>query len=218
MDAVGLTRLHADHGIFGTDEGLNGPIISMWVDDINLFTPRGLPWMKRMKDTLTAGFEMVDMGPISYYIGLKVDRDRVTKTIKLSQQAYIEKVLHRFGLLEAKTVTMPMKDLMLPNQKKQATEKEIKDFQGMVGSIMFAMLETRPDIAFATSAISRYAQNPSSQHIGAVKNIVRYLSGTRTKGITFGGGNLDLVGYSDADWAGDQENRKSTSRFRIHAE
>lgn len=114
--------------------------------------------MKRMKDQLTAGFKMVDGGPITYYLGLKIDRDRSAKTIKISQPAYIEKVLHRFGLLNAKTATTPMKktSLLAPNTK-QATPKEIKDFQAVVGSIMFAMLETRPDVAFAVSAVSRYA-------------------------------------------------------------
>ena len=215
-EKIGLTRLHADHGIFATSDGIRGPIISIWVDDLNLFTPRDSPLMQKMKDLLILGFQMVDGGPITYYLGLKVDRNRAAKTIKLSQPAYIEKILHTFGLLQAKTSTTPMKEssLLGPNPK-EATPKDIKKFQAIVGSIMFAMLETRPDIAFATSAVSRYAQNPSSQHIEAAKTILRYLSGTRQKGITYGGhgGNLNIVGYSDADWAGDKVDRKSTSGF-----
>ena len=79
---------------------------------------------------------------------------------------------------------------------------------------MFSMVETRPDIAFATSVASRFAKNPSHQHTEAVKTILRYLKSSRERGITYGGQDQILVeGYSDSDWAGDKESRKSTSGF-----
>lgn len=91
---MSLRRLHADHGIFITKQGVHGPMISIWVNKLNLFTLRGSLIMKKIKDMLTTGFKMVDMGLISYYLGLKVERDRMEKTIKLLQPAYVEKVLH----------------------------------------------------------------------------------------------------------------------------
>lgn len=87
FEKIGLTRLQADHGNFTSKDGIHGPMVSLWVDDLNLFSPRGSPWMKRMKDLLFEGFKMVDMGPITYYLGLKVDRGRAKRTIKLSQPA-----------------------------------------------------------------------------------------------------------------------------------
>ena len=83
----------------------------------------------------------------------------------------------------------------------------------MVGSIMFAIIETRPDIAFATSVVSRHVKNPGKTHMEAAKHILRYLSGTKNRGITFGGEDLCMQGYSDSDWAGDKEQRKSTSGY-----
>lgn len=85
----------------------------------------------------------------------------------------------------------------------------------MTGSLMFSMVETRPDIAFATSVVSRFAKNPSHQHTEAVKTILRYLKATKTTGITYGGegGDLTIKGYSDSDWAGNHSTRKSTSGF-----
>ena len=85
----------------------------------------------------------------------------------------------------------------------------------MTGSIMFSMVETRPYIAFATSVASRFAKNPGHQHTEAVKTILRYLKGSRERGITYGGQEelLLVEGYSDSDWAGDKESRKSTSGF-----
>lgn len=94
------------------------------------------------------------MGPIQLYLELEVDRDREKRTTKLSQPAYIKKMLHRYQLQEAKTAKISMSDgAPVPNDK-QATPKEIKDYQETAGSLMFAMLGTRPDIAFATSTIS----------------------------------------------------------------
>ena len=84
----------------------------------------------------------------------------------------------------------------------------------MTGSIMFSMVETRPDIAFATSLVSRFAKNPSHQHTEAVKTILKYLKGSKHRGITYGGDEeLKIEGYSDSDWAGDKDSRKSTSGF-----
>lgn len=84
----------------------------------------------------------------------------------------------------------------------------------MTGSLMFSMVKTRPDIAFATSVASRFSKNPSHQHVEAVKTIIRYLKGTRNRGITYGGEEKPLIkGYSDSDWAGNKASRKSSSGF-----
>ncbi len=84
----------------------------------------------------------------------------------------------------------------------------------MTGSIMFSMVETKPDISFATSVASRFAKNLGHQHTEAVKTILRYLKSSRDRGITYGGRDKLLVeGYSDSDWAGDKDSRKSTSGF-----
>ena len=92
-------------------------------------------------------------------------------------------------------------------------ESDIKQYQAIVGSIIFAMIETRPDIAFATSVVSRHAKNPGKTHMEAAKHILQYLSATKDRGITFGGGDMSVQGYSDSDWAGDREDRKSTSGY-----
>ena len=126
-----------------------------------------------VKKQLKLAFKMVDMGPISYYLGLKVERDRVNKTIKLSQPAYIEKVFERFHMQTAKTTNTPMREGCLFINESQASDKDIKQYQTMVGSIMFAMIETRPDIAFATSVVSRHAKNPGKTHMEAAKHILR---------------------------------------------
>ena len=150
--------------------------------------PKGTGIIQRIKSELTAAFLMVDMGPISFYLSLKVERDRANQTIKLSQPAYIDKVFARFYLDKANTVNTLMKETALFQARTdgQASAAEKKRYQGMTGSIMFLMVETRPDIAFATSVASRFAKNPGSQHTEVVKTILQYLKGSRERGITYG--------------------------------
>lgn len=170
--------------------------------------PKGSGIFQQVKVQLTAAFAMVDMGPISFYLGLKVERNRDNRTIKLSQPAYIDKVLNQFHLDKAKTVNTPMKEITLlqPRTEGEATAAEKERYQGMTGSIMFSIVETRPDISFATSVASRFAKNPGHQHTEAVKTILRYLKGSRERGITYGGQDKLLVeGYSESDRAGDKD-------------
>lgn len=199
-----------------TKAGLNSPVVSTFVDEIKIMAPKESGIIQRIKAKLKAAFSMVNMGPISFYLGLKVERDRIKQTIKLSQPAYIDKILSRFHLDKAYAVNTPMKEtaLLQPRSKGQATAAEKERYQAMTGSIIFSMVETRPDIAFATSVVSRFAKNPGHQHTETVKTILRYLKGPRERGITYGGQQELLVeGYSDSDCAGNKESPKSTSGF-----
>ena len=104
--------------------------------------------------------------------------------------------------------------LLQPRTEGEATAAEKKKYQGMTGSIIFSMVETRSDIFFATSIASRFAKNPGHQHTEAVKTILRYLKDSSERGITYGGQDKLLVeGYPDSDWAWDKDDRKSTSGF-----
>lgn len=216
LQKLGLSRINADHRIFITTAGLDGPIVSKFVDDIKIIGPKGSGAIQRVKAELAAAFSMVDMGPISFYLGLKVERNRENRTLKLSQPAYIGKILEKFHRYKANSVNTSMKEeaLLTPKTDGEASPSEREKYQGMTGSLMFSMVETRPDIAFATSVASRFSKNPPQQHTEAVQTILRYLKGSRDRGITFGGEkDLIIEGCSDPDWAGDKESRKSTSGF-----
>lgn len=129
---------------------------------------------------------MVDMGPISFYQGLKVDRDREKKTIKLSQPAYIQKILTKYHLDKANTTNTPTKEVALgSNLSTKATQAEKERYQGMTGWLMFSMVETRPDIAFSVAVAACFAKNSSPAHTEGVKTILRYLKGSINRGITY---------------------------------
>lgn len=120
LEKLGLKRTPANHSIFISEAGLNGPIVSTFVDDIKIMGPKGSDFIGKFKAELAAAFSMVDMGPISFYLGLKVIRDREKKTIKLSQPAYIDKVLERFHLNGANTANCPMKESIVLNPRTEA--------------------------------------------------------------------------------------------------
>lgn len=213
---LGLKHLEADHSIFVTPQGFKGPIITTWVDDIKIIAP-DMYIVNRVKEELTAAFEMVDLGPISFYLGMTIARDRKLRQLQLLQKAYIKRVAIKFGMSDAKPTNTPMDESFdpIPNAK-QATEKEIKDYQGIVGSVMFAMIGTRPDIANAVSIVSRFAQNPGQDHIKAARRIVAYLNTTCERGIVYGAAkdaSTELRGYCDANWGGDRSTRKSTGSY-----
>lgn len=213
---TGPKQINADHNIFITDAGLDGPVVCTFVDDIKIMAPKRSGIIRRVKAELASAFSMVDMGSISFYLRLKVERDPEKRTIKLSQPAYIDKVLARFHLDKVHSVNTPMEESALLQQKTdgKASVSEKERYQGMIGSLMFSIVEMRPDIAFATSVASCYAKNPGHQHTEAVKTILMYMKGSRQRGITYGAQEKLLVeGYSDSDWAGDFESRKSTSGF-----
>lgn len=132
---------------------------------------------------------MVDMGPISFYLGLKVEQDQERKTNKLSQPAYIKKSLVKFQLDKANSMNTPMKESaqLIQCTEREALPSEKERYQGMIRAIMFSMVEIRLDIAYTTLLVSRFAQNPSHQHIEAVKTILKYLKGLKNRGITYGG-------------------------------
>ncbi|CAN0866868.1 Retrovirus-related Pol polyprotein from transposon TNT 1-94, partial [Linum grandiflorum] len=144
---------------------------------------------------------MKDLGPASQILGMKIARDRVAKKIWLSQEKYIEKVLQRFSMDGAKAVSCPLANhfqlstKQCPSTNAEKTEMDRIPYASAVGSLMYAMVCTRPDIAHAVGVVSRFLSNPGKEHWAAVKWILRYLRGdidTRrsTSGylITFSGG------------------------------
>ena len=145
--------------------------------------PKETGIIQRIKTELIAAFSMIDIDPISFYLGLKVEQDRTNQTSKFSQPAYIDKILHRFYPDKTNIVNTSIKEMFLfqakTDSKTTACEKEI--YQSMTSSIMFSMVETRPDIAFVISVISRFTKNPESQYTDIVKAILQYFKDFRNK-------------------------------------
>ena len=207
---LGFEPLAADLSVFAKGH----TFVAIYVDDLLLVGP-SKPDIQAIKDCLNANFDMTDLGPCSYYLGMSVTRDRPNCTLRLGQRGYMEKVLQDFSMWESNPVDTPMagNDLVKAPEGYQAPEDLRATFQSAVGSLMYAMLGTRPDIAYAVSKVSRFTSNPDKSHWQAVKRILRYLRGTVDADLVYRGPLTQLEGYTDADWAGDKDTRRSTSGF-----
>lgn len=208
--------INADHNIFVTKAGLDGLVVSTFVNNIKIITPKNSEIIERIKLELTFAFFIIDISSISFYLGLKVQQDQENRMIKLSQLVYINKIFNKLHLNKAHAVNTPIKETALFKQKTKGEKSpsEKKRYQGMTRSFMFSIVETRPDIAFAMSVTSCFAKNPGHQYTEAVKTILQYLKGSNKQRITYRGQSRLLVErYSNSNWAENKKSRKSTSGF-----
>ena len=175
--------------------------------------------INKLKLSLKSEFEMKDLGEARRILGMEIERDRKHFELKLTQKEYIEKVLCRFSMENAKASNTPLPLHMKLSSKGSPILEEDKTYMAKVPyasavcSLMYAMVCTRPDIANAVGMVSRYMANPGKSYWEAVKLILRYLRGTSSHDLVFGGSkamDCKLVGYYDSDYAGDMDRRKST--------
>ena len=162
-------------------------------------------------------FEMTSK-PASLFIGLEITRKRDEKKIFISQPNYIRSLLHKFKMTDCNPSSVPADPgsrltVMDCPLRSGTTPLSLTPYRSAVGGLMYAAKMTRPDILFAVTAASRYNQNPGNAHWAAVKRILSYLAGTINHGLCFGEtDSVDhLVAYSDSDFAGCQDTRRSNS-------
>ncbi|KAL4376734.1 hypothetical protein GQ457_02G021410 [Hibiscus cannabinus] len=176
--------------------------------------------LHEVKQFLSKNFDMKDMGDASYVIGIKIHRDRHKGILGLSQETYINKVLERFRMKDCSPSVAPIVkgDKFNLNQcpKNEFEREQMKNipYASVVGSLMYAQVCTRPDIAFAVGMLGRYQSNPGIDHWRAAKKVLRYLKGTKEYMLTYKrSDHLEVIGYSDSDFAGCVDSRKSTSGY-----
>ncbi|GBE90151.1 hypothetical protein SCP_1801750 [Sparassis crispa] len=218
LGSMGLTRSKVDHCIFWlrNEEDVLILLIALSVDDSTIAgTKAAVFWFKR---EISMHFEMSDLGEMHWILGIEVRRDRDARTLSLSQCAYIDMILARFNLQDAKSLTTPLDPgTVLSIHQCPSTPRQFEDMKNIpyreaIGSLMYAALGTRPDIAYAVTALSQFMKNPGRPHWEAAKRVFRYLAGTRERWLTFGETTDGVEGFSDADW-GSAEHRHSISRY-----
>ena len=169
--------------------------------------------MTSLKDQLHHEFEMKDLGELQYFLGMRVMRNRENRMLGIDQSTYIGSILARFKLEGCKGALMPMtQGVKLEKLGLDDVREDQVIYQREIGSLMYAMLATRPDIAFAVSQLSQFSSNPSNQHQRAAIHAFQYLQATKDYGITYCDAELILKGYSDADH-GATDDRRSMSAY-----
>ena len=170
------------------------------------------------KGKLNNKFPLTDLGPINSLLGIQVTRDQAAHTITLSQRSYINSILSRFSLTDAKayhTPMVPSSSYSMRDSPSSPTDLACMrkvPYREAIGSLMYAAIATHPDIAFAVSTLSRFLENPGEAHWQAVKHVFCYLAGMRDHALTYGAERHELLGYTDADRAS-QEHRHTISGF-----
>lgn len=273
FSSLGYQRVDGDFGLYVMWNNDIQCVIALYVDDI-LLACNNMGHLMRLKQQLKEQYEMKDVGNADFILGIKIERDRRSRLVYLSQEAYIKEVLERFRMQDCNPVSTPLDGNvvltqdMLNNQgrangigsdedaagnKSSAIDHTYRGFeendqapawdvpyQSAVGSLMYAMICTRPDIAFAVSFVSRFSNKPLRGHWRAVKHILRYLKGSSHLRLCLGKKNSDdhearmldttqppiivadeikrrthveLKGYCDADWGSDMDARRSTSGY-----
>jgi hypothetical protein len=150
---------------------------------------------------------------------MRITRDRKNRKLTLSQGEYIEKVLERFRMKNEKPVSTPLANhFKLTKEMCPKTQEEIEymsrvPYSSAVGSLMYVMVCTRPDISHAVGVVSRYMKNLGKEHWEVVKWILRYLRGISTHALCFEGSYIFLQGYVDSNMAGDKDSRRSTTWY-----
>ena len=183
-------------------------VLLVYVDDI-VVTGSDQDAVSRIKNQLHSTFQMKDLGHLTYFLGLEVHYHH--QGISLCQHKYIQDLVQLAGLPNATPVDTPMK----VNVKYRRDEGELLDdpthYRKLVGSLIYLTI-TRPDISFVVHTVSKFMQSPRHLHLSAVKRIIRYLLGTPKHGLFFPvDSSIQLQAYSDADWAGCPDTRKSTT-------
>ena len=183
----------------------------IWVDDL-IIAASSDALLCETKQMLNAKFHMKDLGKLSYFLG--IDFDQSNDVVTMNQSRYISKMLERFDMSDCKPRSTPSEQKLECNDDHEI-EIDPRMYREVVGSLIYAMTCTRPDICWIVTKLSQYLSKPSNVHWVAAKHVLRYLKGTQDYKLCYRKceGNLSLIGYSDADWASSLDDRRSTTGY-----
>jgi hypothetical protein len=153
---------------------------------------------------------MKDLGDLHYFLGIEVIR--TPEGILISQRHYALDMLFKFGMANCKSILMPL-DRTAKHRPDSGKVYNPTRFRRIVGSLIYLTI-TRPDLSYPVGVISQYMARPTEEHLQSALRILRYVSGTKDRGLSYCAGTaVQLAGYTDADWAGDAADRPSTSGY-----
>ena len=177
-----FNRTLSDYALYVKREGEEVIILGLYVDDIVILS-KFESSMREVKKNLSSEFKMVDFGEISEILGVRVRRDN--ETLFLDQSKYAEEVLRRFGMDSCKEIGTPLNTGVKLSKSLKGEEEGVFPYREAIGSIMYLMLMTRPDLAASVQILSRFMEKPIRIHWEAIKRVLRYIQGTKEMGLNF---------------------------------
>jgi Reverse transcriptase (RNA-dependent DNA polymerase)/gag-polypeptide of LTR copia-type/GAG-pre-integrase domain len=219
LERLGFKQLQSEHCVYVKKTPTDLVLIGIYVDDI-LVAAKTAEEVTQVKDLLGIEYKVTDLGVAHRYLGIEIEQSH-DKTIVLHQSSYVEELLQRFGMehCSPKATPLPTNWKLDPDAAGPLLcDAEKSRYQSAVGGIMFAMTQTRPDIAFAASILSRFLSKPQEAHNKALQHCFRYLRGSTKLGIQYSASSdpeLKIKGFTDADHSGTivTEGRRSTSGY-----
>ena len=217
----GFKRSESDHTLFTLHSAKGIIVVLIYVDDL-IISGNDKDGIQHTKAFLKTIFDIKDLGELKYFLGIEICRS--TDGLFLSQRKYTLDLLSETGKLGVKPAKTPLEDGYKVKRKGENTAGEEKDpsnepyddplqYRRLVGKLIYLTI-TRPDLCFAVNQVSQHMQTPTIYHWKMVERILRYLKGSPGQGIWMGrNGNAEIVGYCDADYAGDTRDRKSTTGY-----
>lgn len=216
LKSIGFKPCHADTCVYTLRTGRHINIIAVYVDDIMLACSN-LNDLCKWKREIGRQFDVVDKGPVDYFLGMEISRN--DGEINVSHKHFIEELLTAHNMLETRKTFTPLD----PGQKFKKCAKcspacaliDAKEYQSIIGSLMYLGVSTRPDIAHSVSKLAQFNNQPHEEHWTAVKHLLRYLNNTMHSQLSYCKTGKSLMAFADADWAGSCDDRKSYTGYLL---
>ncbi|CAI7919344.1 unnamed protein product [Closterium sp. NIES-54] len=228
LEEIGFTPSTADHSLFMLGEGEQRSFMVVYVDDILIFSPSS-DLVKEVMLKLQDKFKCKALGDVSFYLGLHIERDVEKRCMRVHQRKYLEALAANFWQSEGHVATpFPSGFKCVKGPEEESVgEEERRRFHSLVGSLMYAAVNTRPDVAFATGQLARVVQCPNEEQVAARMRLAKYLGQTPTVGLQYSAaaqrrqkgtdgvepGHLFLTAFSDASFASEPEDMTSVGGF-----
>jgi hypothetical protein len=208
LQQQGFRKGNADRNIYIKVDRDNILIIEVYVDDI-IFGSDDDRMSKKFSKDMQNEFEMSLLGELNFFLGLQISQ--LDEGIFISQTKYIKEMLKKFGMEDCKPVSTPMVTGCKLRKDDESKEADQRLYRSMIGSLLY-VTTSRPDVMQAVGQVAIFQAAPKETHVLVVKRIFRYLKGTTEFGLWYPKGNeMTMVTYTDADWEGSIDDRRSTS-------
>ena len=219
IKAYGFIQTFGEACIYKKVSGSSVAFLILYVDGI-LLIGNDIEFLDSIKGYLNKSFSMKDLGEAAYILGIKIYRDRSRRLIGLSQSTYLDKILKKFKMDQAKKGFLhvlqgvKLSKTQCPTSAEDREKMKDVPYASAIGSIMYAMLCTRPDVCLAISLAGRYQSNPGVDHWTAVKNILKYQKRTKDMFLINGGDKeIAVNGYVDASLDTDPDDSRSKTGY-----
>ena len=207
LETMGFRSISSDSCVFFNKS--EQTVLALYVDDLLIFS-QSTENISKVKKQLFEKFRMKDMNKASFILSIKIRRNKIKKFLIIDQTAYIKKFLQKYDMKDVHSVATSINkysSLILSDATKSRINQ--REYQKRIDNLMYAMIATRPDIAYAVEKLSQYCQNSTAKHCVVLDRIFRYLKKTTDLALLYNN-FAGSISYADAFYENDVSDRKST--------